>query len=67
MDMRAGPGDRRSGTATLVAAPVGVRLTAFQRLGATGGIAVIVLLLGLLTYGGLSSTRSARESVIATH
>jgi len=44
-----------------------VRLTTLQRLGATGGIAAIVLLLGLLTYGGLSGTREARAGVISTH
>jgi signal transduction histidine kinase len=67
MDMRAGPSDRRSGRAVRVAAPVGVRLTTPQRLAATGGIAGIVLLLGVLTYGGLSSTRSARADVARTH
>ncbi len=67
MDTRAGPADRRSGRSIRVPAPVGVRLTTLQRLGATGGIAAIVLLLGLLTYAGLSSTRSARETVIRTH
>ncbi|HSU92983.1 MAG TPA: CHASE3 domain-containing protein [Gemmatimonadaceae bacterium] len=67
MDTRAGPADRRSGRFIRVPMPVGVRLTTLQRLGATGGIAAIVLLLGLLTYAGLSSTRSARESVIRTH
>ena len=67
MDTRAGPSDRRTGPTGSVAAPVGVRLTALQRLGATGGIAGIVLLLGLLTYGGLSSTRAARADVAKTH
>ena len=65
--MRAGPGDRRSGRTVRVPGRVGVRLTPLQRLGATGGIAAIVLLLGVLTYGGLSSTRSARAGVINTH
>ena len=67
MDTRAGPADRRSGRTVRVPTPVGVRLTTLQRLGATGGIAVIVSLLGLLAYGGLTSTRSAREGVISTH
>jgi signal transduction histidine kinase len=67
MDMRAGPSDRRSGRGARVPGPVGVRLTPLQRLGATGGIAGIVLLLGLLTYAGMSSTRLAREGVIKTH
>jgi len=65
--MRSGPGDRRAGRAERAPAPVGVRLTALQRLGATGGIAGIVLLLGLLTYGGLATTRAAREGVARTH
>jgi signal transduction histidine kinase len=67
MDMRTGPGDRRSGRAVRVPGPVGVRLTTLQRLGATGGIAVIVLLLGLMTFGGLSATRAARAGVSSTH
>jgi signal transduction histidine kinase len=67
MDTRTGPNDRRSGRSLRVPAPAGVRLSTLQRLAATGGIAVIVLLLGLLTYGGLTSTRSAREGVIRTH
>ncbi|HEY2898133.1 MAG TPA: CHASE3 domain-containing protein [Gemmatimonadaceae bacterium] len=67
MDTRSGPTDRRSGRAARVTALVGVRLTTPQRLAATGGIAVIVLLLGLLTYGGLAGTRSARAGVSSTH
>jgi signal transduction histidine kinase len=67
MDTRSGPADRRTGRAARVTAPVGVRLTTPQRLAATGGIAVIVLLLGLLTYGGLAGTRSARAGVSSTH
>jgi signal transduction histidine kinase len=65
--MRSGPGDRRAGREERAPAPAGVRLTALQRLGATGGIAAIVLLLGLLTYGGLATTRAAREGVARTH
>jgi signal transduction histidine kinase len=65
--MRSGPSDRRSGRAVRVPGTVGVRLTTLQRLGATGGIAVIVLLLGLLTYAGVSGTRTARANVSNTH
>jgi signal transduction histidine kinase/CHASE3 domain sensor protein len=65
--MRAGPGDRRSGRSIRVPAPVGVRLTSLQRLGAIGGIAGIVLLLGLLCYAGVATIRSSREGVARTH
>jgi signal transduction histidine kinase len=51
----------------MVPPPVGVRLTTAQRIGATGGMAGIVLLVGLLTYGGLSSMLSARARVVNTH
>jgi signal transduction histidine kinase len=47
--------------------PAGVQLTTVQRVAATGGIAGIVLLLGVLTFGGLASTRSARAKVLSTH
>ncbi len=67
MDMRAGPDDRRSGRTVRVPALVGVRLTTLQRLGATGGIAGIVLLLGLLSYAGLATIGSSREGVARTH
>jgi signal transduction histidine kinase len=67
MDMRSGPEDRRSGSRSVVPSPVGVRLTPLQRLAAIGGIAAIVLLLGLVTYGGISSGRASRESVVNTH
>ena len=67
MDMREGPLDRRSGRTPRVTSPAGVRLTTAQRLGAVVGMAAIVLLLGLLAYGGISSTFSSRASVIATH
>jgi signal transduction histidine kinase len=65
--MRDGPADRRSGRSVRVLPPVGVRLTTAQRIAATGGIAAIVLVLGLLTYGGLQRMRSARAEVINTH
>jgi len=67
MDTRVGPIDRRSGSAWRVSPLVGVRLTTPQRLAATGGIAGIVLLLGMLAFGALWSTRSARALVINTH
>jgi signal transduction histidine kinase/CHASE3 domain sensor protein len=65
--MRSGAADRRTGRGLRVPPPVGVRLTTRQRLGATGGIAGIVLLLGLLTYGGIANIGAARAGVISTH
>jgi signal transduction histidine kinase/CHASE3 domain sensor protein len=65
--MRAGPADRRTGRGFRTPPPAGVRLTAGQRIGATGGIAGIVLILGLLTYAGIANIRSARTGVISTH
>jgi signal transduction histidine kinase len=38
-----------------------------QRIGATGGIAAIVLILGVLTFDGIRSTREARDNVAETH
>ena len=66
-DLRLGSADRRGGNATYAPRPEGVRLTTLQRIGATGGVAVIVLLLGLLTFVGITSTRAARGGVINTH
>jgi signal transduction histidine kinase len=65
--MRAGPADRRTGRGLRTPPPAGVRLTTGQRIGATGGIAGIVLILGLLTYAGIANIRSARTGVIGTH
>lgn len=65
-DSRSGPTDRRI-SATHRVAPTIVRLTALQRVGATGGIAGIVLLLGILTFDGMVGTRSTRLGVISTH
>ena len=66
-DPRSGPADRRAANATRTPRPAGVRLTKFQRIAATGGIAAIVLLLGIFTFDGIASIRSARGGVIATH
>jgi len=38
-----------------------------QRIAATGGIATIVLLLGVLTFDGIRSTRDVRDNVAETH
>ncbi|MEO8879327.1 MAG: CHASE3 domain-containing protein [Gemmatimonadaceae bacterium] len=45
----------------------GVRLTNLQRVGSVAGIAGIVMLLGILTFDGINSTRNARKIVAATH
>jgi signal transduction histidine kinase len=66
-ELRSGSADRRAASANLHARPGVVRLTPMQRLGATGGIAFIVLLLGLLTFDGIRSTRAARQVVTDTH
>ncbi|MDQ2930469.1 MAG: CHASE3 domain-containing protein [Gemmatimonadota bacterium] len=63
-DLRSGSADRRANREPPRA---GVRLTTLQRLGATGGIAFIVMLLGLLTFDGINSTRDARDVVAGTH
>jgi signal transduction histidine kinase len=66
-DLRKGPADRRAASTNRGPLPASVQLTTVQRVAATGGIAGIVLLLGVLTYGGLASTRPARERVLSTH
>ena len=66
-DLRSGSADRRGASAHRDPRTAGVRLTTVQRLGATGGIALIVLLLGLLTLDGITSTRDARKAVTDTH
>jgi signal transduction histidine kinase len=66
-ELRSGSADRRATSANLHPRPGVVRLTPMQRLGATGGIAFIVLLLGLLTFDGIRSTRDARQVVAGTH
>ncbi|HLB11172.1 MAG TPA: CHASE3 domain-containing protein [Gemmatimonadaceae bacterium] len=66
-DLRKGPADRRAASTSRGPLPAGVQLTTVQRVAATGGIAGIVLLLGVLTFGGLASTRFARAKVLSTH
>jgi signal transduction histidine kinase len=66
-EMRTGPRDRRAASANRKPPPPRVRLTTLQRLGATGGIAAIVLLLGILTLDAVFNIRAARAGVIATH
>ena len=65
-DPRSGLADRRALT-NRESASAGVRLTTMQRIAATGGIAGIVLLLGVLTLDGIASVRAARAGVINTH
>ena len=65
--MRSGSADRRAASTSRAQLPAGVRLTTTQRIAATGGIAAIVLLLGLLTFDGISSVRDARAGVIKAH
>ena len=66
-DLRSGSVDRRSASVNREPLPVGIRLTTMQRTGATGGVAGIVLLLGILTFDGIRSTRDARRNVVETH
>ncbi len=66
-DLRSGSADRRAASANRTPRPAGVRLSAFQRIGATGGIALIVLLLGILTFDGMARARAARKVVADTH
>ena len=65
-DLRSGSAGRRAG-AKRDPIPAGVRLTTLERVGATGGIALIVMLLGVLTFDGITSTRDARKGVTDTH
>jgi signal transduction histidine kinase/CHASE3 domain sensor protein len=65
-EQRSGSPDRRA-AAVGREAPVGVRLTTMQRVGATGGIAGIVLLLGIFTFDGITNIRAARAGVVNTH
>src|SRR5665213_1549598 len=65
-DLRSGSADKRAG-AKRDPIPAGVRLTTLERIGATGGIALIVMLLGVLTFDGITSTRDARKGVTDTH
>ena len=66
-DLRSGSAERRAASTIREPRPVGVRLTHFQRIAATGGIAGIVLLLGIVTFDGIASIREARAGVINTH
>jgi signal transduction histidine kinase len=66
-DLRSGSADRRADNAKRDPIPVGVKLTTLERIGATGGIALIVILLGVLTFDGITSTRDARKAVTDTH
>ncbi|HMI58560.1 MAG TPA: CHASE3 domain-containing protein, partial [Gemmatimonadaceae bacterium] len=66
-DLRKGFADRRAAHMNREPIPAGVRLTTPQRIAATGGIAGIVLLLGILTLDGIASVRAARAGVINTH
>jgi len=66
-DLRSGPGDRRAAGAVREPLPAGVRLTTLQRFAATGGIAGIVLLLGLLIFDGISNAHGAREAIRSSH
>jgi signal transduction histidine kinase len=66
-DPRSGLADRREAKTNRESISAGVRLTTMQRIAATGGIAGIVLLLGVLTLDGIASVRAARAGVINTH
>jgi CHASE3 domain sensor protein len=66
-DLRSGSADRRSASLNREPLPAGVRLTVVQRSAATGGIAAVVLLLGVLTFDGIRNTRDARHNVAQTH
>ena len=66
-DPRSGLADRRAANTDRESVSAGVRLTTMQRIAATGGIAGIVLLLGVLTLDGIASVRAARTGVINTH
>jgi len=66
-DPRSGLADRREAKTNRESDSAGVRLTTMQRIAATGGIAGIVLLLGVLTLDGIASVRAARAGVINTH
>jgi signal transduction histidine kinase len=45
----------------------GLRLSTWQRIAAIGGVAAIVLLLGVLTFDGVARTRDARAGVSRTY
>ena len=66
-DLRAGPSDRRAARETSAPLPALVRLSGPQRVLATGGIAAIVLLLGVLIFDGINGAHNARDAVRATH
>ncbi|MEP7088329.1 MAG: CHASE3 domain-containing protein, partial [Gemmatimonadota bacterium] len=66
-DLRSGSADRRAPAGARGPRPAGVRLSTVQRIGATGGIAFIVLLLGMLTFDGIASIRNARRIVTDKH
>ncbi|MBA2683669.1 MAG: CHASE3 domain-containing protein, partial [Gemmatimonadaceae bacterium] len=66
-DLRSGSADRRAPAGARESRPAGVRLSTVQRIGATGGIAFIVLLLGMLTFDGISSIRNGRRIVTDKH
>jgi signal transduction histidine kinase len=63
--MRSGSSDRRAAGASRE--PLPVRLTTLQRLLATGGLAAIVLLLGLLIFDGIGRARVDRDAIRNSH
>ena len=65
--MRAGATDRRAASESREVLPGGVRLTTAQRVAATGGIAGIVLLLGLLIFDGISNAHAALDAIRSSH
>jgi signal transduction histidine kinase len=66
-ELRSAPADSHEPSTNRESHLAGVRLTRFQRIAATGGIAVIVLLLGIFTLFGIVNIREARTGVIMTH
>ena len=66
-DLPSGVAESREPSPNREPRPAGVRLTHVQRIAATGGIAAIVLLLGIFTFEGIADIRDARAGVLATH
>jgi signal transduction histidine kinase len=66
-DLRDGPTDRRSASESRAAIPPGVQLSKAQRIAAIGGIATIVLLLGVLVFDGIARAHETRDAVRDSH
>jgi len=66
-DLHSRSADRRASSTHREPPHLRVRLTSAERIAATGGLASIVLLLGVLTFDGMRKIRAARAGVIHTH